>query len=74
MGVEFPFDEKVPDHSVVLAFGSALLLFLEEMPEPVVPFRLHAQCALSNTREQAYEVNYSAIHSVWLKLTSQIRS
>ncbi|CAE6489552.1 unnamed protein product [Rhizoctonia solani] len=55
-GAEFPFDEKTPDHGVALAFASALLLFLEEMPEPVIPYGLYAQCALTSSREQAYEV------------------
>ncbi|KAF8747071.1 phosphatidylinositol dephosphorylation [Rhizoctonia solani] len=56
-GAEFPFDEKTPDHGVALAFASALLLFLEEMPEPVIPYGLYAQCALTSSREQAYELN-----------------
>ncbi|KAF8728361.1 phosphatidylinositol dephosphorylation, partial [Rhizoctonia solani] len=56
-GDEFPFDEKTPDHGVALAFASALLLFLEEMPEPVIPYGLYAQCALTSSREQAYELN-----------------
>ncbi|CAE6487934.1 unnamed protein product [Rhizoctonia solani] len=55
-GADFSFDEKAPDHGVVLAFGSALLLFLEEMPEPVIPYGLYAQCALTGSREQAYEI------------------
>ncbi|CUA67708.1 inositol polyphosphate-5-phosphatase, 75kDa [Rhizoctonia solani] len=55
-GDEFTFDEKNPDHGVALAFGSALLLFLEEMPEPVIPYGLYAQCALTSSREQAYEI------------------
>lgn len=55
-GAEFPFDQQDPGVDVVLAFGSALLLFLEEMPEPVIPYRLHAQCAYSSSREQAYEI------------------
>ncbi|ELU39553.1 endonuclease/Exonuclease/phosphatase family domain-containing protein [Rhizoctonia solani AG-1 IA] len=55
-GAEFPFDEKTPDHGVALAFASALLLFLEEMPEPVIPYGLYAQCALTSSREQAYEI------------------
>ncbi|CCO35482.1 inositol polyphosphate-5-phosphatase, 75kDa [Rhizoctonia solani AG-1 IB] len=55
-GAEFPYDEETPDHGVALAFGSALLLFLEEMPEPVIPYGLYAQCALTNSREQAYEI------------------
>ncbi|KDN36895.1 hypothetical protein RSAG8_10514, partial [Rhizoctonia solani AG-8 WAC10335] len=55
-GAEFTFDEKNPDHGVALAFGSALLLFLEEMPEPVIPYGLYAQCALTGSREQAYEI------------------
>ncbi|CAE6438630.1 unnamed protein product [Rhizoctonia solani] len=55
-GAEFPFDERSPDHDVALAFGSALLLFLEEMPEPVIPYGLYAQCALTSSREQAYEI------------------
>ncbi|CAE6440019.1 unnamed protein product [Rhizoctonia solani] len=55
-GAEFSYDEKTPDHGVALAFGSALLLFLEEMPEPVIPYGLYAQCALTSSREQAYEI------------------
>ncbi|KAJ1300525.1 hypothetical protein OPQ81_005336 [Rhizoctonia solani] len=55
-GAEFPFDEKNADHGIVLAFGSALLLFLEEMPDPVIPYGLYAQCALTSSREQAYEI------------------
>ncbi|CAE6400240.1 unnamed protein product [Rhizoctonia solani] len=55
-GTEFSFDERNPDHGVALAFGSALLLFLEEMPEPVIPYGLYAQCALTSSREQAYEI------------------
>ncbi|KAG8739428.1 hypothetical protein FRC10_005637 [Ceratobasidium sp. 414] len=56
-GAEFPFDEKAPDRSVILSFGSALLLFLEEMPEPVVPLKLHTHCGLASSKEQAYEAN-----------------
>ncbi|KAH7335893.1 Endonuclease/exonuclease/phosphatase [Rhizoctonia solani] len=55
-GADFSFDEEAPDHGVVLAFGSALLLFLEEMPEPVIPYGLYGQCALTGSREQAYEI------------------
>ncbi|KAG9122408.1 hypothetical protein FRC07_001217, partial [Ceratobasidium sp. 392] len=55
-GSEFPFDEKTPDQSVILSFGSALLLFLEEMPEPVVPLRLNVHCGISSSKEQAYEI------------------
>ncbi|KAG8709688.1 hypothetical protein FRC08_018159 [Ceratobasidium sp. 394] len=72
-GAEFPFDEKAPDRSVILSFGSALLLFLEEMPEPVVPLRLHTQCGLSNSKEQAYEIlDYlpSINANMWISITA----
>ncbi|GAB1524417.1 hypothetical protein RhiTH_007571 [Rhizoctonia solani] len=61
-GAEFPFDEKTPDHGVALAFASALLLFLEEMPEPVIPYGLYAQCALT-TKWKLSDFGYSP----WVK-------
>ncbi|KAG9079123.1 hypothetical protein FRC06_007945, partial [Ceratobasidium sp. 370] len=72
-GAEFPFDEKAPDRNLILSFGSALLLFLEEMPEPVVPLKLHAHCGVSNSKEQAYEIlDYlpSINANMWISITA----
>ncbi|KAB5593153.1 Inositol polyphosphate-5-phosphatase [Ceratobasidium theobromae] len=74
-GAEFTFDEKDPGHDVSLAFGSALLLFLEEMPEPVIPYKLHLQCSLSTSREQAYEIldalpGINANVGMWISVTA----
>ncbi|QRV96682.1 inositol polyphosphate 5-phosphatase [Ceratobasidium sp. AG-Ba] len=47
-GNDFPFSPVSPAQDEILAIGSALLLFLEEMPEPVIPLRLHPHCGLTS--------------------------
>jgi len=54
-GADFPIGSK-NDSSLALAFAQTLLQFLDSLSEPVVPVSLHARCAQTNSREEAFEV------------------
>ncbi|QRV82695.1 inositol polyphosphate 5-phosphatase [Ceratobasidium sp. AG-Ba] len=72
-GNDFPFSPVSPAQDEILAIGSALLLFLEEMPEPVVPLRLHPHCGLSKSKEQAYEIldHLPSLNAnMWISITA----
>lgn len=55
--ISLPADK---DHrTVALAYGEALLQFLDSLTEPVIPWVLHPRCALARDREDAFEVGTS---------------
>ncbi|KAF8601327.1 DNase I-like protein [Ceratobasidium sp. AG-I] len=69
----FPFDEKAPGRDAMLAVGTALILFLSEMPEPVIHPKLHVQCGLTGTKEQAYDILDtlpSLNANMWISITA----
>ncbi|KAF8581126.1 DNase I-like protein [Ramaria rubella] len=53
-GVSFP--EGADSRSIALAFGDALLQFLDSLTEPVIPWVLHPRCALAKDREDVFEI------------------
>ena len=45
------------DHrAIALAYGEALLQFLDSLTEPVIPWVLHPRCALAKSREDVFDV------------------
>ena len=55
---------------VARAFADTLLQLLDSLTEPIVPASLHAKCAETANRDEAFEVNGSpsrnrGLYSLW---------
>jgi len=71
-GADFPVGTK-NDQSLALAFAQTLLQFLDSLSEPIIPVSLHASCAQSTNRDEAYEVLDelpSESVNVWISVTA----
>ncbi|KAI0061131.1 DNase I-like protein [Artomyces pyxidatus] len=61
------------DTNLVRAMATALLMFLDSLPEPVIPSHLHAHCAGITSRDAAYEmlsVFPPVSVNVWISVTA----
>ncbi|KAJ7742592.1 DNase I-like protein [Mycena metata] len=59
--------------SVPIAFGETLLRLLDALPEPLVPHALHARCAGTTSRDEAFEMLDAfdgAGVNVWISVTA----
>ncbi|KAF8494032.1 Endonuclease/exonuclease/phosphatase [Gautieria morchelliformis] len=55
-GTDVSFPEDNDQRAIALAYGEALLQFLDSLAEPVIPWVLHPRCALAQDREDAFEI------------------
>lgn len=68
-----PSDEHVPLREVALAVSSALVLLIESLSEPPVPYNMYEQCAAAVNREEAFEVCFQ-LQLVFSVLSDIVRS
>ncbi|KAJ7285002.1 DNase I-like protein [Mycena rebaudengoi] len=72
-GSDFPFSPNPKDEEVPIAFGETLLGLLDSLHEPIVPTELHAQCMVSTSRDEAFELLDAfppAAVNVWISVTA----
>ncbi|KIK67887.1 hypothetical protein GYMLUDRAFT_155419 [Collybiopsis luxurians FD-317 M1] len=55
-GDEFPYSHNTREHSISIAFGAALINFLDSLPECIIPPELHERCASVGSRDEAFEM------------------
>ncbi|PPR03410.1 hypothetical protein CVT24_012705 [Panaeolus cyanescens] len=72
-GNEFPFPDNPNDSSIARSFATALVEFLNALPEPLIPATLHSRCLEMSNRDEAFELLDSvpaAAVNVWISITA----
>ncbi|KAF9045408.1 DNase I-like protein [Panaeolus papilionaceus] len=72
-GDEFPFPSSPTDPSIARSFATALVEFLNALPEPLIPANLHSRSLEMTNRDEAFELLDSvppAAVNVWISITA----
>ncbi|KAH8118813.1 DNase I-like protein [Phellopilus nigrolimitatus] len=73
-GAEFEFDPSTDKEKLCLSFANVLILFLQFLPQPMIPPFLHRRCVLAADRDEAFEIISTELPSshlnVWISLTA----